>query len=97
MKFRYVVLLVLVLLAFYMIIGTIERRTDYTPASTIQDYDYTEEIEAVKASKFVFRMQNGPRAALYEADGGAWRLAAMKNIKAYLENELQGYSVKVIS
>ena len=49
MKFRYVVLLVLVLLAFYMIIGTIERRTDYTPASTIQDYDYTEEIEAVKA------------------------------------------------
>jgi hypothetical protein len=48
-------------------------------------------------SKFVFRMKNGPQAALYEADGGAWRSEAMKNIKAYLENELLGYSVKVIS
>jgi hypothetical protein len=48
-------------------------------------------------SKFVFRMQNGPRAALYESDGGAWQLEAMRNIKSYLEKELQGYSVKVIS
>jgi hypothetical protein len=48
-------------------------------------------------SKFVFRMKNGPQAALYEADGGAWRLAAMGNIKTYLEKELEGYSVKVIS
>lgn len=48
-------------------------------------------------SKFIFRMQNGPRAALYESDGGAWQLEAMQNIKSYLEKELQGYSVKVIS
>jgi hypothetical protein len=48
-------------------------------------------------SKFVFRMKNGPQAALYEADGGAWRSEAMKNIKEYLEKELQGYSTKVIS
>lgn len=49
MKCRIVILFILVFLAFYTIIGTIERRTGYTPASTIQDYDYTEEIEAVKA------------------------------------------------
>lgn len=49
-------------------------------------------------SKFVFRMQSGPRAAIYEADGGAWRNKAMGDIKAYLEEQLQGLeNVKVIS
>ena len=32
-------------------------------------------------SKFIFRMQEGPRAALYEADGGAWRNKAILSIK----------------
>lgn len=40
------------------------------------------------ASKFIFRMQSGPAAALYEADGGAWRNEAMKTIKEYLFVEL---------
>ncbi|GAF41148.1 hypothetical protein FC83_GL000934 [Agrilactobacillus composti DSM 18527 = JCM 14202] len=39
-------------------------------------------------SAFVFRMKDGPRGALFEADGGAWRLKAIQNIKAYLEKEL---------
>lgn len=39
-------------------------------------------------SKFIFRMQNGPTAALFEADGGAWRNEAMKRIKDYLFVEL---------
>lgn len=39
-------------------------------------------------SAFVFRMQNGPRAALYEADGGAWKNDAMKRIADYLLQEL---------
>ncbi|WP_100523381.1 hypothetical protein [Mycobacteroides abscessus] len=42
------------------------------------------------ASNFVFRMKNGPRCALFEADGGAWKLEAMRLIKAYLETELEG-------
>lgn len=41
------------------------------------------------ASKFIFRMQDGPKAALFEADGGAWRNEAMKNIKNFLEEELK--------
>ncbi|AJA42839.1 hypothetical protein DP125_13540 [Clostridium tetani] len=41
-------------------------------------------------SKFIFRMQSGPRAALFEADGGAWRNEAMIKIKAYLEEQLKG-------
>ncbi|WP_317118798.1 hypothetical protein, partial [Clostridium neonatale] len=40
-------------------------------------------------SKFIFRMKEGPSAALFEADGGAWRNKAILNIKAYLEKELE--------
>lgn len=39
-------------------------------------------------SAFVFRMQNGPKAALFEADGGAWKLQAIAEIKKYLGSEL---------
>jgi hypothetical protein len=40
-------------------------------------------------SDFIFRMQNGPKCALFEADGGAWKLKAMKNIQTYLVDELK--------
>lgn len=44
-------------------------------------------------SSFIFRMKqdkyDGIHCALYEADGGAWKLEAMRNIKAYLEEALQ--------
>lgn len=36
------------------------------------------------SSDFVLRLKNGPRAALFEADGGAWEHEAMRNIKDYL-------------
>lgn len=40
-------------------------------------------------SEFVFRMKDGPRFALFEADGGAWKNHAIFNIKAFLEYELE--------
>lgn len=45
------------------------------------------------ASEFIFRMKdnNGITCALFEADGGAWKNAAMQNIKNYLESELADY------
>lgn len=46
------------------------------------------EIEQVE-SKFIFRMQEGPNAALYEADGGAWKNEAMRRIKDFLVENLQ--------
>lgn len=46
------------------------------------------EIEQVE-SKFIFRMQEGPNAALYEADGGAWKNEAMRRIKEYLVENLK--------
>ena len=48
-------------------------------------------------SKFVFRMQSGPKAAIFEADGGIWRLYAMQNVKEYLIGKLADCNVKVIS
>ena len=42
-------------------------------------------------SSFVFRMRNGndgPAAALFEADGGAWRIDAIANIREWLESHL---------
>ncbi|KGE18473.1 hypothetical protein [Paenibacillus wynnii] len=50
---------------------------------------------------FVFRLQDGPRAALIEADGGAWKLQAMANIKDFLlvalEKEVKSDRVVIIA
>lgn len=40
-------------------------------------------------SKFIFRMQDGPSAALFEADGGSWRNTAILRIKEYLQEQLR--------
>jgi hypothetical protein len=45
------------------------------------------EIEQPR-SQFIFRMRTGPQAALFEADGGAWKLDAIHAIKVYLQNTL---------
>jgi hypothetical protein len=40
-------------------------------------------------SAFVFRMKDGPSAALFEADGGEWKLRAIAEIKIYLDRALE--------
>lgn len=49
-------------------------------------------------SEFIFRMKDahGISCALFEADGGAWKNAAMNNIKNYLEFELADYKEQFI-
>lgn len=47
-------------------------------------------------SPFIIRIrdgQNGPSAALFEADGGQWRLEAIKMIKEYLIEKLEGFVI----
>lgn len=39
-------------------------------------------------SAFVLRMKEGPAVALFEADGAAWEINAMHNIKEYLNENL---------
>ncbi|WP_085829041.1 hypothetical protein [Clostridium massiliodielmoense] len=64
---------------------------------TLAPYRTFPEIEQ-PLSKFIFRMQEGPKAAIFEADGGAWRNQAIKNIKEYLKKELQEIPrVKIIA
>jgi hypothetical protein len=41
-------------------------------------------------------LTTAPGIALFQADGGAWRIEAMKRIKAYLEEQLDGMSDIVI-
>lgn len=45
------------------------------------------------SSEFILRLKEGPRAALFEADGGAWRNDAIENIKNYLEEKLPQVNV----
>lgn len=54
---------------------------------TLTPYRSFQEIEQVE-SKFIFRMQSGPRAALFEADGNMWRNEAMIRIKEYLKKNV---------
>lgn len=69
---------------------------------TLAPYRTFPEIEQPE-SKFIFRMQNqnGPEAALYEADGKAWRNKAIRDIKEYLVSALhefdKGLQIQIIA
>jgi len=39
--------------------------------------------------EFLLRLKQGPEAALFEADGGAWKMQARSNIKEYFEEALK--------
>ena len=51
-------------------------------------------------SSFIFRMKDdrcgGVQCALFEADGGAWKISAMESIKAYLTEALKEYTNFII-
>ena len=59
---------------------------------TLRPYRTFLEVEQPK-SEFIFRAQDsrnsGVQLALYEADGGSWKMEAMKNVKDYLVEELK--------
>lgn len=53
----------------------------------LQPYRTFLEVEQ-PASDFLLRLDKDGRPALYEADGGAWKLEAKRNIAAYLGEQL---------
>lgn len=59
------------------------NRVKLKPYRTFAEVDQPE-------SEFIFRVKEGITFKLIEADGGAWRLEAIKNIKEYLEKKLEG-------
>lgn len=54
---------------------------------TLRPYRTFNEVEQ-PASQFVFRVNKSANLALFEADGGKWKLDAIKNISDYLKTEL---------
>lgn len=54
---------------------------------TLAPYRTFLEVEQPE-SDFIFRMKEGPKGAIFEADGGAWRNEAIANIRDYLTEEL---------
>ena len=64
---------------------------------TLAPYRTFPEIEQPE-SKFIFRMKEGPSAALFEADGGSWRNKAILGIKEYLQKELgHNHNIEIIA
>ena len=59
---------------------------------TLRPYRTFTEVEQ-PASRFVFRANEGPKFALIEADGGAWKSEAMHNIKDFMRAKVSGLSV----
>lgn len=55
---------------------------------TLKPYRTFLEVEQPE-SKFIFRMREGGQCGIFEADGGAWKLAAKKNIYSYLKEQLK--------
>lgn len=72
--------------------GIASKETALVPSPIkLRPYRTFHEVEQ-PASEFVFRMKQDDSGdvycALFEADGGAWRNAAMDNVKRHLETEL---------
>ena len=62
---------------------------------TLRPYRTFVEVEQ-PASSFIFRCRQDDgdvQFCLVEADGGAWRAEAMKNIKAFMEQAVPGLNV----
>lgn len=61
----------------------------------IRTFDEIEQPESPLVLRI--RKANGPEAALFEADGGAWKNEAVKRIGAWLEGQLSDLPVVVIA
>lgn len=68
------------------------RPADIPNPVTLAPFRTFREVEQ-PASKFVLRARGGkgesPKVALFEADGGAWKLQAIENVRAYLTASLK--------
>lgn len=76
--------------------GKLLDKETVKPIVRLSPYRTFRELEQPE-SEFLFRVKldgdGGPRAALFEADGGAWRLEAMRRIKEYIAGKCPGLTV----
>jgi hypothetical protein len=66
---------------------SLNKTVQASPIWTLSPFRTFREVQQ-PASDFLFRISNGNRFALYEADGGAWKIAARQRIIDYFEFEL---------
>jgi hypothetical protein len=67
--------------------AVLKEQQTVQPIVHLQPYRTFLEVEQ-PASDFLLRLDKEGRPALYEADGGAWKLEAKRNIAAYLGEKL---------
>lgn len=67
--------------------AVLKEQQTVQPIVHLQPYRTFLEVEQ-PASDFLLRLDKEGRPALYEADGGAWKLEAKRNIAAYLGEQL---------
>ena len=60
---------------------------------TLKPYRTFRELDQ-PASEFIFRVKAGGGFALFEADGGAWKIDAINAIAAWLSNRLKTSTVE---
>ena len=65
----------------------IEPRVKLSPYRTFREVEQP-------ASDFIFRVKDGGMCALFEADGGAWKLDAIARLATWLSNRLKGSVVE---
>lgn len=58
------------------------------PIVNLQPFRTFGEVEQ-PSSRFLLRIRDGGKMALFEADGGMWKLQAQKNVVAYLKETLK--------
>ncbi|MBQ0836080.1 hypothetical protein KBP51_06310 [Lactiplantibacillus pentosus] len=81
--------------------GVTQGATIKVGAGTVQDVKVPNPVKLMPfrtfteveqpESEFIFRMSQGMQGALFEADGGKWRLDTFANIKNYFEKQLDKY------
>lgn len=79
---------------------TLAQTVVLAPIVTLRPYRTFREVDQVEAS-FCLRVQGGtkpdegPSVALFEGDGGAWRLAALSLVGEYLSHAVESASIPV--
>lgn len=68
---------------------TVKNPVTLTPIRTFTEVEQPE-------SNFILRFNDKAQCALFEGDGGAWKIDAVRNIATYLGNKLKNCNVVVI-
>jgi hypothetical protein len=79
---------------------TTVKHVDVPNPVTLQPYRTFREIDQ-PASDFILRVKQGdggpPKCALFESDGGRWKLDSIARIRVYLAQELEGLDIPIIA